>query len=136
MHAMLELIDGRVVRAIHDCSKGGFGVALAEMCINSSLGAYVNLARIPNTCSRLDNLIFSESHSRFLIAVSKDNLSRVKDILSKYSKGNNGIHYSVIGYFNSSDSIVLEHCSSTIGLSLDKAIDAYSSSIPRLMDHA
>jgi phosphoribosylformylglycinamidine synthase II len=136
MHAMLELIDGRVVRAIHDCSKGGFGVALAEMCINSSIGAYVNLARIPNTCSRLDNLIFSESHSRFLIAVSKDNLSRVEDILSKYSKGNNGIHYSVIGYFNSSDSIVLEHGSSTIGLSLDKAIDAYSSSIPRLMDHA
>ena len=136
MHAMLELIDCRVVRAIHDCSKGGFGVALAEMCINSSIGAYVNLARIPNTCSRLDNLIFSESHSRFLIAVSKDNLSRVEDTLSKYSNGNNGIHYSVIGYFNSSDSIVLEHGSSTIGLSLDKAIDAYSSSIPRLMDHA
>ena len=136
MHAMLELIDGRVVRAIHDCSKGGFGVALAEMCINSSIGAYVNLARIPNTCSRLDNLIFSESHSRFLIAVSKDNLSRVEDTLSKYSNGNNGIHYSVIGYFNSSDSIVLEHGSSTIGLSLDKAIDAYSSNIPRLMDHA
>ncbi len=136
MHAMLELIDGRVVRAIHDCSKGGFGVALAEMCINSSIGAYVNLARIPNTCSRLDNLIFSESHSRFLIAVSKDNLSRVEYTLSKYSKGNNGIHYSVIGYFNRSDSIVLEHGNSTIGLSLDKAIDAYSSSIPRLMDHA
>jgi len=136
MHAMLELIDGRVVRAIHDCSKGGFGVALAEMCINSSIGAYVNLDRIPNTCSRLDNLIFSESHSRFLIAVSKDNLSRVEYTLSKYSKGNNGIHYSVIGYFNSSDSIVLEHGSSTIGLSLDKAIDAYSSNIPRLMDHA
>ncbi len=144
MHAMLELIDSRVIRAIHDCSKGGFGVALAEMCINSNVGAYVNLARVPNTCSRLDNLIFSESHSRFLVAVSKDNLSKVKDILSKHNNSNNSnndsdnssIHYSVIGYFNDSDSIILEHGSSTISLSLDKAIDAYSSSITRLMEHA
>ncbi len=131
MNAMLELIDSKVIRAAHDCSKGGLAVALVEMCIGSNLGVYANLAEIPNTCTRLDNLIFSESHSRFLLAVSKDNLSKVEQILSKYDS----IHYSFIGKFRDSDSIILDHNSISIELSLDKAIDAYSS-ITRLMEYA
>ena len=33
--------------AVHDCSSGGLGVALAEMAISGGLGARVDLARRP-----------------------------------------------------------------------------------------
>ncbi len=45
MRALHRAIDVGLVRACHDCSEGGLGVALAEMCIAGQLGADGRSAR-------------------------------------------------------------------------------------------
>ncbi len=53
--------------SIHDCSKGGLLVALAEMCIAGKAGAEVDHQKVPSECKRFDEIAFSESHGRYLI---------------------------------------------------------------------
>jgi phosphoribosylformylglycinamidine synthase len=63
----------------HDCSKGGIGTALAELAISGNVGIDIDLKKVPNNCSRHDYLLFSESHSRFIIGSKQPD--RVKKIL-------------------------------------------------------
>jgi phosphoribosylformylglycinamidine synthase II len=66
--AVLNLIKSGLVRCAHDCSKGGIAVALAEMAIAGSMGFKVCLDSVPSSCKQTDELLFSETHSRFIIA--------------------------------------------------------------------
>jgi len=66
--AVLELIDGGLVNAAHDCSSGGLGVALAEMAISGGLGARIDVGMAPSRCSRVMETAFSESHGRFVVS--------------------------------------------------------------------
>ena len=61
-----------LVRACHDCSDGGLGVALAEMAFAGGLGATVSLKDVPlaEPIDRDDFILFSESNSRFLVEVA------------------------------------------------------------------
>ena len=79
-----------LINAINDCSKGGLIVALLKMAIQSKMGFQLNTDSIPNTCSRLDFLLFSESHNRFLITTS--NPSRLVNLLERQS-----VPYAEIG---------------------------------------
>ncbi|BCS88506.1 phosphoribosylformylglycinamidine synthase subunit PurS [Pseudodesulfovibrio sediminis] len=62
--------DG-LITACHDCSDGGLGVALAEMCIGGRLGADIDLSAVP-TCGdmNLTGVLYSESASRFVVSVA------------------------------------------------------------------
>jgi len=66
--AVLHLIQKGLVDAVHDCSGGGLGVALAEMAISGGLGAKVDLALAPSTCRRTLETAFSETHGRFVVS--------------------------------------------------------------------
>jgi phosphoribosylformylglycinamidine synthase II len=79
--AVLDLIEKGLIDFVHDCSKGGIGTALAELAITGNLGINIDLKKIPNNCSRHDYLLFSESHSRFIIGTSQPD--RLKGILSR-----------------------------------------------------
>ena len=68
MIAVLNLIKTDLARCVHDCSKGGIAVALAEMAIAGSIGFKVQLDSIPNSCKHIDELLFSETQSRYIIA--------------------------------------------------------------------
>ena len=68
MAAVLNLIRTGLARCAHDCSKGGIAVALAEMAIAGSIGFKVQLDSIPNSCKQIDELLFSETQSRYIIA--------------------------------------------------------------------
>jgi phosphoribosylformylglycinamidine synthase len=70
-NAVLDLIKTGLATCAHDCSKGGVAVALAEMAIAGSTGFRVDLAAIPNSCSGADDLLFSESHSRYIIGTKE-----------------------------------------------------------------
>jgi len=63
--------DG-LVRACHDCSEGGIGVAVAEMAFAGGLGASIDLKEVPlgELMDRDDFILFSESNSRFIVEVS------------------------------------------------------------------
>lgn len=66
--AVLNLIKTGLARCVHDCSKGGIAVALAEMAIAGSIGFKVQLDSLPNSCKQIDELLFSETQSRYIIA--------------------------------------------------------------------
>ncbi|MEM2339593.1 MAG: phosphoribosylformylglycinamidine synthase subunit PurL, partial [Nitrososphaerales archaeon] len=93
LHKLMDkIIKKRLAKAIHDCSKGGFAIGLVEMCFPNNLGVEVDCSKIPSINCRLDELLFSETHGRFIIEVSKDN---VEDIMELASKMN--IECNVIG---------------------------------------
>jgi phosphoribosylformylglycinamidine synthase len=89
-NAVLNLIKRGIVTSAHDCSKGGLAVALAEMAIAGSTGFRVDLETVPNSCSRVDDVLFSESHSRYIIG-TKDPDKVCKALSSK------GITFAEIG---------------------------------------
>jgi len=74
-----------LVRACHDCSEGGIGVAVAEMAFAGGLGASINLKEVPlgESIDRDDFILFSESNSRFIIEVAPDK----KDAFEKEMAG-------------------------------------------------
>ncbi|HEX6067466.1 MAG TPA: phosphoribosylformylglycinamidine synthase subunit PurL [Nitrososphaera sp.] len=69
--AVMKLIRNGLVSCAHDCSKGGLAVALAEMAIAGNIGFKVDMGKVPSNCKRADELLFSESHSRYVIGTSK-----------------------------------------------------------------
>ena len=69
-NALSHAIERGLVRSCHDCSDGGFGVALAETAFAGALGMKLELDRVPNDgVLREDFLLFSESQSRFVVTV-------------------------------------------------------------------
>jgi len=93
--AVLDMIERGLIDFVHDCSKGGIGTALAELAISGDLGMNVNLKKIPNTCKRDDFLLFSETHSRFIIGSSNP------DKIKRFIK-NRKCSFSEIGQTDSS----------------------------------
>ncbi len=79
-NAVQNLIKSGLVTCVHDCSKGGLAVALAEMSIAGSTGFEVDLDVVPNLCSRTDDLLFSESHSRYIVGTKQP--EKVRKMLS------------------------------------------------------
>ncbi len=86
MNALSKAISKGLVRACHDCSEGGIGVAAAEMAFAGGLGMTINLSRVPSSDSlnRNDKLLFSESNSRFIVEVATDHQQEFE----KLFKGN------------------------------------------------
>jgi phosphoribosylformylglycinamidine synthase len=90
-NAILQLIRSGLVDCVHDCSKGGLAVALCEMAAQGKTGFTINLDSIPNSCSRIDNLMFSESQSRYIFGTREP--KEVRNLLSNMP----GIIFAQIG---------------------------------------
>jgi phosphoribosylformylglycinamidine synthase len=90
-----------LVRACHDCSEGGIGIAVAEMAFAGGLGATVQLKSVPlgEPIDRDDFILFSESNSRFLVEVTPENKDEFERIM-------HGTSFTAIGQVT--DSEVLE----------------------------
>lgn len=81
--AVLNLIredsEGNIT-AVHDCSTGGIGVAVSEMALSGDLGAEMDLSLLPGEEGLNDfELLFSESHGRFIISVKEEALKEIMD---------------------------------------------------------
>lgn len=70
---VLDAIRQGLVKSAHDLSEGGLGVALAESCFGSGIGAAVSL----QSDLRSDVLLFSESQSRILLSVAQEQTDAV-----------------------------------------------------------
>jgi phosphoribosylformylglycinamidine synthase len=82
--ALSEASSSGLVRAMHDCSEGGIGVALAEMAFAGGLGMDIFLSEVPYTQrsqNRNDYLLFSESNSRFIVEVKKKDQKKFEALL-------------------------------------------------------
>jgi phosphoribosylformylglycinamidine synthase len=72
------------VRACHDCSDGGLGIAAAEMAFAGGLGLEIDLKKVPlgETINRDDYILFAESNSRFLVEVAPAHQANFEKVMS------------------------------------------------------
>jgi len=76
--AVHRLINAGLIRSCHDCSEGGLAVALAEMAFAGGLGMDIDLSAMAADlgCERMDELLFSEAPSRFIVEVAPQHRKR------------------------------------------------------------
>ncbi len=86
-----------LVRACHDCSDGGIGVAAAEMAFAGELGAIIQLKLVPlgEPIDRDDFILFSESNTRFLVELAPENQDEFEEIMK-------GVRLACIGQITGS----------------------------------
>jgi phosphoribosylformylglycinamidine synthase len=65
--------DGLVVSA-HDCSDGGFAVALAEACFGAGAGCNIDVSQMYADCKEINNwgVLFGESLGRITVSVKPE----------------------------------------------------------------
>lgn len=80
--AVHAAIQQGAVRSLHDCSEGGLGVALAEMAFSGGFGVTARLDLVPvsGKVVRNDQVLFSESNSRFLAEVNPQQREKFEQI--------------------------------------------------------
>ena len=126
MKSVLSLISKNLVKSVHDCSKGGLAIGISELCIFGKIGCNIDL---PSSLSS-EKMLFSESHSRYILVVNKNNLDDIKSILS-----DDNCSFSEIGIF-SGDQIVFESASDPIlKLRVDKAENNYLNSLGKIIQN-
>lgn len=84
MDRLSQAIEKGLVKACHDCSEGGIGVAVAEMAFAGGSGAEVNMKPVPlaDKITRDDFILFSESNSRFIVEVAPEHKAEFEQTMS------------------------------------------------------
>jgi phosphoribosylformylglycinamidine synthase len=92
MNALSLAMNKGLVKACHDLSEGGIGVAAAEMAFAGGLGMTIYLKDVPlaESIERDDFILFSESNTRFITEVAPE---KKKD----FEKAMSGIDFAEIG---------------------------------------
>lgn len=100
---LIELANKSIINSAHDLSEGGIAVALAECCFskNKNFGFIVNLDNINVKKLNIPVLLFSESQSRCIVSINKNNLQKLKDITSE-----NSINLKLIGVVGGNKMII------------------------------
>ncbi|WP_148882869.1 phosphoribosylformylglycinamidine synthase subunit PurL [Thermococcus aciditolerans] len=97
---ILGAIKNGLVRAVHDVSRGGIAVALAEMALSGNTGFTADLSKVPTETSNPIEVAFSESHSRYIVTFPEENLDKLKTMFR---------HFRVIGKAGGSDAVFYWH---------------------------
>jgi phosphoribosylformylglycinamidine synthase len=127
--SLLRTLRSGRVESIHDISKGGLAVALAEMSVQGSKGATVDIDKVPNKTSRIDNLLFSESRSRFILETKPKNTTRIIGSFKRL-----GISAAKVGTVTNNGVEFLSKRQALIAISTAEASRAWSETIPRAME--
>jgi phosphoribosylformylglycinamidine synthase len=108
-----------LVSACHDCSDGGLGVTLAEMCIGGRLGADVDLSLVPVLGElNLTEVLYSESASRFVVSVPASARERFEELFS-------GQYCQMVGKVADSSQLTAKFADKTV---LNVEVDALAAS--------
>ncbi len=114
MRQVLSGIRSGVIVSCHDLSEGGLGVAISEMMIGGGIGATVDLTDTGSI--RPDYFLFSESNSRWVVEIRRDDLDGF--VARTGAK--------VIGEVGGSGLVIKHGRRRLIDLGLDEMIDAWS----------
>jgi phosphoribosylformylglycinamidine synthase subunit PurL len=128
LDAVRYMLDTNLISSVHDCSKGGIIISLLEVSIQSNLGFIVDIEKIPTTCKRIDYILFSETHSRFVI--STINSTKVKDFLMEEK-----IPFAEIGVFTNEKNCIIKTNNKIIShLHLSEIIKKYDDSFSNILE--
>lgn len=120
----LDTAGQSLLQSAYDLSEGGLGVALAECCLinrRAGLGADIKI----DTDLRADVFLFSESPSRILVSVKKENLAVLEKLATEHS-----VPLQLLGEVIP-NKITIQ---GIVELSLDELNRAWRGSIPELLE--
>ncbi len=80
MGALRGAMQAGLIASCHDLSEGGLGVAVCEMLLGGDIGASIDLAGV-NPELRSDYKLFSESNTRWVVEVWKEEAERFEDLI-------------------------------------------------------
>ena len=100
MDALNAAMEKSLVRACHDLSEGGIGVAAAEMAFAGGLGMVIHLGKVPlgEAIDRNDYVLFSESNTRFLVEVTPKDRRRFESMMA-------GVEFAAVGQITSKEKV-------------------------------
>jgi len=126
--ALLEAIRAGDVTSAHDCSEGGFAVALAESCMlvpDAALGVDVDLSRWGAIPARA--VLFGEAQGRVVISTPHP------DAVLKAAQ-RHGVPAATIGVVMPAQSgFTIRLAGRTLQCPVSSLIDSYHEAIPRIM---
>jgi len=128
MKSVLSLISKNLIKTVHDCSKGGLAIGISELCIFGKIGCTIDLSAVSSTSS--EKTLFSESHSRYILVIEKNNLDVTKSLLSE-----NKCSFSEIGIFSGDQIIFKSNSESILKLRVDKAENNYLNSLGKIIQN-
>ncbi|HZT77596.1 MAG TPA: phosphoribosylformylglycinamidine synthase subunit PurL [Vicinamibacterales bacterium] len=127
---VVALADARLVRSAHDCSDGGFAVALAECCFDTNgIGVEVELDAVRVASAAAINAaaaLFGESASRVLVSVSSDDVTAVLERAAAA-----GVSAKMIGQTGGNRIRIAVAGSTLIDVAVSEAERRWSSAIAR-----
>ncbi len=130
MKTVLKVIQSQFLKSVHDCSKGGLAVAISELCMINQIGCKISLENVPGEKLDIDRILFSESHSRYLLILDKKNLKKLEIILKK-----NKVSFNLIGKFTGDKIQFTKGTKSIIDLRVDMAQKTWINSLKDLVLH-
>jgi phosphoribosylformylglycinamidine synthase len=127
---VLELIKKGLVKFVHDCSKGGLAIAISEICLTNDIGCVISIEKIPSEKLNVDELLFSESHSRYILVINSRDVVKIRSVLKRTRLPN-----MIIGKFCGSN-IVFKERTNIIGrVRVERAKEKWLNSLERLITH-
>ncbi len=124
--AILALINSGAAVSVHDCSKGGLSVAVAEMCIPHHVGANVDLGPMSAEGLTPTESLFSESHGRFIVSTKEP---RKAEALLRRS----GVAHTLLGKTGGETLRFADGGKAVASLKVDAVRDFWETPISRLM---
>ena len=114
------------ITATHDVSAGGIAIALSEMAMSGKLGCEVDISKVPAEEGISDNnLLFSESHARFIVTVSADKADEIIDSID--------VDAAIIGEVKGDSLIINKEDENIVDLAVKDLDDAYHGVIEKYM---
>ena len=131
MLTVLSLIKNKLVKSVHDCSKGGFAIAISELSIFGNIGCNIDINKMPSEENlSFEKKLFSESNSRYLLVINQKNIVRVKQFLSKKK-----ILFAVLGKFSGDQFNVMYKSKNLVKITVDILQKRYFNGLEDLLKH-
>ncbi len=83
--SLIEAIDLELLNSAHDISEGGIACALAESCFTPMGPIGAKIDNLIKDGMRNDALLFSESQSRALVSLDRENIGKLEEITSEFN---------------------------------------------------
>lgn len=122
----LEGEDKLNIKATHDVSAGGIAIALSEMVMKGKLGCEIDISNVPAEENISDNdLLFSESHGRYIIAVEADKAEEIVNSID--------VDAAIIGEVKGDSLIIKNNDETIVDFAIDELNGAYTGVIEKYM---
>jgi len=123
--ALSKAIKHGILRSAHSPARGGLAVGFALCSLGGNLGARINLNLAPhNEHLRDDELLFSESNSRFIVTVAPKNKKKLEEIFKN-------IPHACVGTVTKDKTLVVQGVNKRriISVGLDKLRKAFKETL-------